>query len=153
MPPSRVARSIVLVAVLGVTGAGCGTGPADPADEVGQRYAHWRAARPASYSYELRRDCVCPPSLVRPTWLRVEGESVVEARDLEDDTPVPASDPRALTIDDIFQALLDHLKKPGASVRMDFATDFGYPTLIHGWLSDVLDTDFSFRVEAFHAGP
>jgi len=119
---------------------------------VQDRYAHWLEARPPSYVFELHRECVCAEDLMRATWISVDGAQVVEARDVETGASLPSSDPRILDIDDLFEVLLRHTRQEGASVTLNFAADYGYPTLIHGWLPDVLATQFTLRVEGFEAG-
>ncbi len=128
----------------------CGlTDPDASSLDVQGHYSVWLAHRPAAYAFEVNRRCDCPDDVERPTWIRVEGDQPVEVRDVETGEALSTTGLRAITVDDIFIFLLEHMAKEASHLTVGFDVEHGFPTQANGWVTGSLADEFTFTIVDF----
>ena len=117
--------------------------------DLEERLDRWNQHRPQSYTFELEQRCDCPDEVELPTTIHVDGVEVVWARDSATDSELASGDPRVRTIDDIFARLIDHARRDGSGVSIEFNVEYHYPLEAHAWVSAGAVEDFGYRVRWF----
>ncbi len=141
-----------LVAVLAALLPTCIPASCGPIKTVPQQqWEKWKAAGIASYNFRLTRDCVpavCPPLSIRVR----DGVAVRIIDDYTGNPPdrhFPSTD--LLTIDAIFAYLVANPPHDDVFVRVDYDSQFGFPTAI-----DIdrpgFDTSDTIRITDFTKG-
>ena len=150
-----VIRLIVVALVVGA----CSQSPVGTHEalEIARAEQRWTDHRPASYTYEVRVSCFCPPQLGGWTEVSVVGDAVVSVKSL---TPALGHlEPLQLsawpTVPRLFEVVKaarrgGHIKDVTAS----YDSQFGYPTSINITCTpDLLDCGSHYEARNFKAVP
>lgn len=146
-----IIRNALLLALLAVTACSDPLGPEEDAFQVAR--ARWAAARVSSYTYDLQRLCFCGQEYTSVVSIVVEDDEIVSAtyRDSGD----PFTDPftELYTVDDLFNEILDAIRREAYSLNVEYDPVLGYPTDIAiDYSLNIADEERSYRVTAFDSG-
>jgi hypothetical protein len=132
-----------------VTVLACGEmGPTDDLPELARQLDRWARARPASYSFELRRHCFCAPAGLGPVLVVVDGDVVVGRTYVSGGGPVPGGVADAFpSIEGLFALLADAYERDAHRVDVSYQAVTGAPLEI--WIDydeAVADEEVGFSV-------
>ncbi|MGH9186917.1 MAG: DUF6174 domain-containing protein [Acidimicrobiales bacterium] len=135
------AAGLLVLAACGFGGGGRG----DPqAAQFARQRVRWEQERPDRYMFSLSRECFCPRDVTAARTVTVDGDEVV-------DVEPPDAGEQALTIDDLFEIVIQALAD-GDDVTVSFDERRAFPTSIAiDPSADVADDESGYRVEDFEA--
>ncbi len=115
--------------------------------ELDANRTKWSAAAIDTYEYHFGNFCLCPPTIVGPTIIAVEGGRVTQLRSADGVPFEPQEDVRYPTIEDLFddvQSAIDRgLGMDSLSVRYD--DQWGFPSeLFVDWVAELADEETSY---------
>ncbi|MEN8614257.1 DUF6174 domain-containing protein [Dehalogenimonas sp. THU2] len=130
-----------------------GCSPAkDPAQEVlDTNRAKWEQAAIASYDFQLRIGCFCPPDNTRPVDIEVE-DGVAISIEYTDEPKTVTTDffQRADTIEKLFDIIQDAINTEADSLLVEYDATYGHPTSITiDPIKLAVDEEIAYFVEAF----
>lgn len=104
----------------------------DPAQQaLDANRAKWEQASIASYDFQLRIGCFCPPDNTRPVDLEVE-DGVAVSIEYTDEPKTVTTDffQRADTIEKLFAIIQDAIDAEADSLTVEYHATYGYPVSI-----------------------
>jgi hypothetical protein len=115
----------------------------------------WESEGPASYVFDYRVVCYCPPEIVRAVTITIDDGEVVGATYVDSGQPVdPFSPGDYPTVDDLFDEIESALAEDPYSVRAEYDPQLGYPTDIFvDFEENTADEEWGFVVGRFTSSP
>src|SRR5688500_1900776 len=139
----------VFVTVLILGAAGCKSDPLDAErDQLRDRRQQWIAQNINDYSFTYTLSAFFDPALFGPWRIKVRNDQVVDVRSAQTGQPAP-DDFHAMTIDDVFRRLEQHLEDVRATLSVDYDEQYGFPSRAQGDTRNVLDAAFLMTISDF----
>jgi hypothetical protein len=115
----------------------------------------WESKGPASYVFDYRVVCYCPPQVTRAVTITVENGEVVGVTYVDSGEPVDLYEPGDYpTVDDLFDEIESALAQGPHWVRAEYDTPLGYPTDVFiDFEENVADEERGFVVDRFVSSP
>jgi len=137
----------LLLAMAALAAGGCGDDPLSPEVEaLADAREQWEATGPASYSYQYRLSCFCPPQLLETARVTVTNGLVTGVYLMDSDAPAPPDTYDLYqTIDGLFDRLAASLASDPVVFDVTYDGVAGYPTSAQIDISEqIADEEYSF---------
>ncbi len=145
----RIATILLLAAVSLATDA------AEP-DRLAEARATWERKNPSNYSFVLKRNGpFLTPMVETPVRVTVRNGRLNSVRYLRSAAGVPlgsrAPDRSGLrkSIPDLFETAAREVGRPNTETIFEFDPEYGFPTLISSYATELSDDGFSYQVSEF----
>ena len=104
---------------------------AAPKNQFETNYQKWMQNNISNYQFTLQRSCECMPDVTRPVTLRVVNNRIVSSKFANTDTNLSNDLQRNIyTIEGLFQLVRAAQKKGAHSIKVQYDSNYGYPTSI-----------------------
>lgn len=115
----------------------------------------WESEGPASYVFDYRVVCYCPPEITRAVTITVDDGEVVGATYVDSGEPVdPFSPGDYPTVGDLFDEIESALAEDPYSIRAEYDPQLGYPTDVFvDFEENTADEEWGFVVNRFTSSP
>jgi Family of unknown function (DUF6174) len=111
----------------------------------------WDDQNITHYQITTQRECSCLAKFAQPIKIEVDHSEIVKVRDISN---TPITDQEVLeesvfSIEDLFGEIQDAVHRNAMSIRVNYNSEYGYPTSIHVYDSHNVDDIFILEVKEF----
>lgn len=117
----------------------------DPASDLAAARQQWDESRPDAYRVTVAQSCFCPPEVVEPRAVTVEGDEVTDV-----DPPIPGGlGVEPLTVDVLFD-VLERAVVEADALDVTYNEAYGIPQSIDiDWIAGAADDEIWYEVQSF----
>jgi hypothetical protein len=127
LPDAALARGLAVVLAAALSGCVGPLAPSDVERSLDDARDRWRSQGIASYQFQVSRLCFCAPDARRPLTVVVQRGQVVSMTDAETGAPVTGDPFMPVTVDGLFAAIDDAIKRDADQIDVRYDPQLGYP--------------------------